>query len=62
MWLLIQGLVIFCVLASNITWGWAPPHSYLPALLGWLAALLLTVGLNSLSDLIRGKHRRVRGK
>jgi hypothetical protein len=52
MWLLLQSLVIFAVVASNAHYHWTPNH-YLPAILGWLAALLVTVGLNGLSDLLR---------
>ena len=52
MWLLLQSLVIFAVVASNVHWHWTP-NGYLAALLGGLAALLLTVGLNGLCDLFR---------
>jgi hypothetical protein len=40
-------LIIFSVVASNIHWQWTP-NGYLASLLGWLLALLLTVG--SLAD------------
>lgn len=49
---LIQSLVIFAVMASNIHWHWTP-NGYLAGILGWIAALLLTVGLNGLGDLLR---------
>jgi hypothetical protein len=52
MWLLFQSLIIFAVIASNIHWQWTP-NGYLAALLGWIAALLVTVGLNGLGDLLR---------
>ena len=33
MWHLLQSLLIFAVVASNIHWQWTP-NKYLPALLG----------------------------
>ena len=51
MWLLLQSLV-FAVVGTNIHWHWTE-NIYLPAILGWLAALLVTVGLNGLIDLFR---------
>lgn len=59
MWLLLQSLVIFAVMASNIHWHWTP-NGYLAGILGWIAALLLTVGLNGLGDLLR--RRRTIGR
>jgi hypothetical protein len=56
MWLLLQGLIMFAVIASNIHWHWTP-NGYLAGILGWIAALLLTVGLNSLGDFLRGRNR-----
>jgi hypothetical protein len=55
MWLIFQSLVIFAVVASNIHWHWTP-NGYLAGILGWIAALLVTVGLNGLGDLLR-RHR-----
>ena len=52
MWLLLQCLIIFAVIASNIHWHWTP-NIYIAAILGWIAALLVTVGLNGLFGLIR---------
>ena len=52
MWLLLQSLIMFAVVASNIHWHWAP-NGYLAGILGWIAALLVTVGLNGLGDLLR---------
>lgn len=52
MWLLFQSLIMFAVVASNIHWHWTP-NGYLAGILGWIAALLLTVGLNGLVDLLR---------
>jgi len=54
-WLLLQGLIMFAVMASNIHWHWTP-NGYLAGILGWIAALLVTVGLNGLGDLI-GRRR-----
>lgn len=47
MWYLFQGSIIFAVVASNIHWQWTP-NQYLPAVLGFVAALLVTVGLSNL--------------
>jgi hypothetical protein len=33
MWFVIQGMVIFAVMASNIHWQWTP-NGLIPALLG----------------------------
>ncbi len=33
MWYLLQSLIIFAVVASNIAWQWTPNH-YIPPLLG----------------------------
>jgi hypothetical protein len=33
MWFLLQSLIIFAVMASNIHWQWTP-NGYIPALLG----------------------------
>jgi hypothetical protein len=55
MWLFLQSLVIFAVVASNIRWHWTP-NPYLASGLGILAALLLTVALNGLADLLRRKR------
>ena len=52
MWLIFQSLIIFAVVASNIHWQWTP-NGYLASLLGFLLALLLTVGLGSLADAFR---------
>jgi hypothetical protein len=52
MWFIFHAIVIFAVMASIIRWHWTP-NGYVAGLLGWLAALLLTVGLNGLGDLLR---------
>jgi len=56
MWLLLQSLVIFAVVGTNIHWHWTE-NIYLPAILGFVAALLLTVGPNGLLDLLRRQKR-----
>jgi hypothetical protein len=33
MWFLVQGLIVFLVMASNIYWHWTP-NALIPALLG----------------------------
>jgi hypothetical protein len=52
MWLLLQSLIMFGVFCTNIVWHWTP-NSYLVGILGWIAALLMTVGFNGLGDLLR---------
>jgi hypothetical protein len=51
-WLLFQSLIIFAVVASNIRWHWTP-NPYLASILDFLAALLLTVGLSKLIEMVR---------
>jgi hypothetical protein len=59
MWLLLQGLIMFGVFRTNIVWHWTP-NNYLVAILAWIAALLVTVGMNGLlGDLLR---RRATGE
>lgn len=59
MWFLLQGLIVFAVMASNIHWHWTP-NSYLASILGFIAALLVTVGLSNLLSWARQKrgHQR----
>jgi hypothetical protein len=45
-----QGSIIFAVVASNIRWHWTP-NGYLASILGFLAALLVTVGLSRLIEM-----------
>jgi hypothetical protein len=52
MWFLLQGSIIFAVVASNIHWHWTP-NGYLASILGFLAALLVTVGLSRLIEMAR---------
>jgi len=50
MWLLLQGLIMFAVVASNIHWHWTPPTAISPAFLvgsprywwlsGWMACVI----------------------
>lgn len=47
MWFLFQSLIVFAVVASNIHWQWTP-NAYLAGVLGFIAALLATVGLTNL--------------
>lgn len=41
MWKLIQGLIFFSVMASNIHWQWTP-NPYAVAFCGWFLALMVT--------------------
>ncbi len=41
MWHLLQGSIMFAVMASNIRWHWTP-NPYLAGALSFLAAWLLT--------------------
>lgn len=47
MWFLLQSLIVFAVMASNIHWQWTP-NAFLATLLGGIAALLVTVAVNGL--------------
>jgi hypothetical protein len=49
---LFQSSIIFAVMASNIEWHWAPPHSYVPALAAFVAAYIATALLNGLINLL----------
>jgi hypothetical protein len=59
MWQLLQCLVIFAVMASNIAWHWTP-NTYLAGILGWIAALVLTGVINELSDLLGRRREKCR--
>jgi hypothetical protein len=52
MWFLLQSLIIFAVVASNIHWHWTP-NTYLASVLGFLLALLVTVDLSRLIEIVR---------
>ena len=47
MWFLLQGSIVFAVMASNIYWQWTP-NPYLAGVLGFVVALLATVGVSNL--------------
>ena len=60
MWLLLQSLVMFAVFCTNIIWHWTS-NNYVVGVLAFVAALLVTVGLNGLIDLWR-RRREIRFK
>jgi hypothetical protein len=47
MWFLLQSLIVFAVVASNIHWQWTP-NGYLASLIGVGAAFFVTMGVNQL--------------
>jgi hypothetical protein len=59
MWFAFQGLIVFAVVASNIHWNWTE-NGYLASVLGFLLALLLTVGLSRLIEIVRTGLRKTR--
>lgn len=56
MYFLLQSSIVFAVCAANIHWQ-ITPNGYLAGLLGFIAALLATVGLNWLIELVRGLRK-----
>lgn len=56
-WALLQAVVVFLIVASNIRWQWTP-NGYLAALIGFGGAYLVTVSLNWLIALCARKHLR----
>lgn len=56
MWKLIQLVVVFAVLASNIHYGWTP-NPYAASVLAFLAALFVTAIPIMISDLYRFARR-----
>jgi hypothetical protein len=56
MWWLLQSSIIFAVMASNIEWHWAPPHSYVPALAAFVASYVVTWLLSGLISLLQIKR------
>ncbi len=58
MWYLLQALVIFAVVGSNIHWHWTP-NDYLASMLGIVAAFLVTVVISTLLKLVRGEPIRL---
>lgn len=61
MWFLLQSLIVFAVLASNVYWHWTP-NGYLAAVLAGVAALVVTGCINELraGQLKRAAKRRAR--
>ncbi|SEB95165.1 hypothetical protein [Bradyrhizobium erythrophlei] len=57
MWHLLQSIVIFGVIASNIHWRWTP-NGYLAAMIGAGLAWLLTQIVNELPQTLKGLRRR----
>jgi hypothetical protein len=55
MWWLIQALIVFAIVGSNIHWQWTPNH-YLPAIIGFVLALCVTGVSNELRDWARQKR------
>jgi len=56
MWFLLQGSIIFAVVASNIHWQWTP-NEYLASLIGIGLAVAATAGVNQLLLWARQKRR-----
>jgi hypothetical protein len=52
MWLILQLLIMFAVLASNVHWQWAP-NSLLAGLIGFAVACLLPWVLGKVVDFWR---------
>lgn len=52
MWFILQGSIIFAVMATNIAWQWTP-NAYIPALLG----CGLAYGLTRLTQYRIGKDK-----
>jgi hypothetical protein len=51
-WYLLQGLIVFAVVASNIHWHWTP-NGYLASAIG--------AGLALVATLLDQRHRDVKG-
>ncbi len=58
MWKLLQGLIVFAVLCGNIHWSWTP-NGYLAAILGIIAAYILTILPFQLFELARAFKRKL---
>jgi len=52
MWFFLQSLIVFGVVGSNIHWHWTPNH-YLPSVIGFSIALVVTAGVNELRAWLR---------
>ena len=59
MYFLLQSSIIFAVMASNIRWHWTP-NGYVAPVLGFIAALLATVALSRLIEMVRTGLRETR--
>lgn len=57
MWKFIQGSIVFAVVGSNIQWKWTPNH-YLPAILGFVLAVVVTGATNELRDWLASRTAR----
>lgn len=60
LWMMLQGLIIFAVISSNIHWNWTP-NGYLASLIGICVAFVATVLISGTTDLLRrlrAKHAR----
>lgn len=57
MWHLFQILIMFAVMASNIHWKWTP-NGYLASAIGIGLALLITLILNEIIELLSRKKGR----
>jgi hypothetical protein len=57
MWLILQGLIIFAVVASNIHWRWTP-NTYLASAMGIGAAWCVTKLITVLIDWRRAVRRQ----
>jgi Resolvase, N terminal domain len=47
MWFFLQSLIVFAVVGSNFHWHWTPNH-YLPSLIGFGIAFVVTGAINEL--------------
>jgi hypothetical protein len=61
MWFLLQGVIIFAVVASNIRWEWTP-NTYLASAIGAGLAFLTTWIVNELLAWQRGHAQRAARK
>lgn len=57
MWFLVHGLIVFAVCATNIHWHWTP-NMYVPALIGFVLALVVTGVTNELRDWVALRRSR----
>ena len=57
MWYILQGLIMFAVIGSNIHWQWTP-NPYVAGTLGAVAAFVTTALLGDLIGLLRRLRKR----